>query len=248
MRAIVLIKQVPDLRLGGVGVRADGTIDRSAAAPITNPADMHAVEAAVQLADDVCALSMGPPAADEALRQALAAGANRAVLLCDHALAGSDTWATANALAAAIEWIGGADLVLCGISAIDGETGQVGPVGGATSRVAPGHRLRVAGGRRQIADRPSGRRRWIRAVAPPAAGGGHGGRDRVRAPLPDPARPAKGGDDRDRARHCRRRRRRGVKGRPGRIADEGRQDDPVTVARSRLSICRRRRGSGTTIW
>ena len=127
MRAIVLIKQVPDLRLGGVGVRADGTIDRSAAAPITNPADMHAVEAAVQLADDVCALSMGPPAADEALRQALAAGANRAVLLCDHALAGSDTWATANALSAAIEWIGGADLVLCGISAIDGETGQVGP-------------------------------------------------------------------------------------------------------------------------
>ncbi len=127
MRAIVLVKQVPDLRLGGVGVRPDGTIDRSAAAPITNPADMHAVEAAVQLADDVCALSMGPPRADETLRQALAAGANRAVLLCDHVLAGSDTWATANALAAAIQWIGGADLVVCGISAIDGETGQVGP-------------------------------------------------------------------------------------------------------------------------
>ena len=127
MRAIVLIKQVPDLRLGGVGVRADGTIDRAASAPITNPADLHAVEAAVQLADDVCALSMGPPAADDALRQALAVGANRAVLLCDHPLAGSDTWATANALAAAIKWIGGADLVLCGISAIDGETGQVGP-------------------------------------------------------------------------------------------------------------------------
>jgi electron transfer flavoprotein beta subunit len=127
MRAIVLVKQVPDLRLGGVGVRADGTIDRAAAAPITNPADMHAVEAAVQLADEVCAVSMGPPRADETLRQAVAAGANRAVLLCDHVLAGSDTWATANALAAAIEWIGGADLVVCGISAIDGETGQVGP-------------------------------------------------------------------------------------------------------------------------
>jgi electron transfer flavoprotein alpha subunit len=127
MRAIVLVKQVPDLRVGGVGVRADGTIDRAAAAPITNPADMHAVEAAVQLADEVCALSMGPPRADETLRHAVAAGADRAVLLCDHVLAGSDTWATANALAAAIEWIGGADLVLCGISAIDGETGQVGP-------------------------------------------------------------------------------------------------------------------------
>jgi electron transfer flavoprotein alpha subunit len=70
---------------------------------------------------------MGPRRAEETLRQAVAAGANRAVLLCDHVLAGSDTWATANALAAAIEWIGGADLVLCGLSAIDGETGQVGP-------------------------------------------------------------------------------------------------------------------------
>ena len=55
MRAVVLVKQVPDLRLGGVGVRADGTIDRAAAAPITNPADLHALEAALQLADDVCA-------------------------------------------------------------------------------------------------------------------------------------------------------------------------------------------------
>lgn len=127
MRAVVLVKQVPDLRVGGVGVRPDGTIDRAAAAPITNPADLHAIEAAVQLADDVWALSMGPPRADETLRQALEAGASHAVLLCDHALAGSDTWATANALAAGIEWIGEVDLVLCGISAIDGETGQVGP-------------------------------------------------------------------------------------------------------------------------
>ena len=61
MKAAVLVKQVPDLRLGGVGVRADGTIDRSAAPPITNPADLHALEAALQLADEVCAVSMGPP-------------------------------------------------------------------------------------------------------------------------------------------------------------------------------------------
>jgi electron transfer flavoprotein alpha subunit len=88
---------------------------------------MHAVEAAVQLADEIWALSMGPPRAEETLRQAIAAGATRGVLLCDHVLAGSDTWATANALAAAIARMGGADLVLCGISAIDGETGQVGP-------------------------------------------------------------------------------------------------------------------------
>jgi len=127
MRAVVLVKQVPDLRRGSVGVRPDGTIDRAAAAPITNPADLHAVEAAVQLADEVWALTMGPGRADETLREAMTAGAQRGVLLCDHLLAGSDTWATANALAAAITWIGDVDLVLCGISAIDGETGQVGP-------------------------------------------------------------------------------------------------------------------------
>jgi electron transfer flavoprotein alpha subunit len=122
-----LVKQVPDLRAGGVGVHPDGTIDRTAAPPITNPADLHALEAAAQLADEVIALSMGPPQAESALREAIAAGAHRGVLLCDHLLAGSDTWATANALAAAIRWLGGADMVLCGISAIDGETGQVGP-------------------------------------------------------------------------------------------------------------------------
>lgn len=127
MKAAVLVKQVPDLRLGGVGVRADGTIDRSAAPPITNPADLHALEAALQLADEVCAVSMGPPQGEATLREALAAGAQRAVLLCDHLLAGSDTWATANALAAAVEWVGDVDLVVCGSSALDGETGQVGP-------------------------------------------------------------------------------------------------------------------------
>lgn len=127
MKAIVLVKQVPDLRVGSVGVHPDGTIDRSAAPPITNPADLHALEAAVQLADEVIALSMGPAAAEQALREAIAGGATRGVLLCDHAFAGSDTWATANALAAAVRWLGGADLVLCGTSALDGETGQVGP-------------------------------------------------------------------------------------------------------------------------
>lgn len=127
MRAIVLVKQVPDLRVGSVGVHPDGTIDRAAAPPITNPTDLHALEAAVQLADEVIALSMGPAAAEHALRDAIAGGAARGVLLCDHAFAGSDTWATANALAAAIHHLGGADLVLCGTSALDGETGQVGP-------------------------------------------------------------------------------------------------------------------------
>jgi len=127
VRAIVLVKQVPDLRAAPVGIRPDGTIDREASGAIVNPTDLHALEAALSLADEVWALSMGPPAAEEALRGALAMGATRAVLLCDRLLAGSDTWATANALAAAIAHVGGADLVACGTSALDGETGQVGP-------------------------------------------------------------------------------------------------------------------------
>ncbi len=127
MRAIVLVKQVPDLRAAPVGVRPDGTIDRQSAGAITNPADLHALEAALQLADEVWAVSMGPVTAEAALRDAVALGATRGVLLCDRAFAGSDTWATANAIASLIGDLGGADLVLCGISAIDGETGQVGP-------------------------------------------------------------------------------------------------------------------------
>ena len=73
MRAIVLVKQVPDLRLGGVGVRPDGTIDRAAAAPITNPADMHALEAAAQLADEVWALAERR-AGEQGLHRAFYAG------------------------------------------------------------------------------------------------------------------------------------------------------------------------------
>ena len=115
------------MRASPVGVRPDGTIDRRTGSTITNPADLHAVEAALQLADEVVALSMGPAQADAALREAMSMGADRGVLLCDRLLAGSDTWATANALAAAIEALGGADLVVCGMSALDGETGQVGP-------------------------------------------------------------------------------------------------------------------------
>ena len=127
LRAIVLIKQVPDLRTVAVGVRPDGTIAREDAAAITNPADLHALEAALLLAEEVWALSMGPPRAVEVLRDAVARGAHRGVLLSDRAFAGSDTWATAIALAAAVSAVGGADLVLAGLTAIDGETGQVGP-------------------------------------------------------------------------------------------------------------------------
>lgn len=127
MRAIVLVKQVPDVRAGNVGTNPDGTIDRAGAAAITNPADLHAVEAALQLADEVYAITMGPARAESCLRDVIALGVEKGVLLNDRLFAGSDTWATANVLAAAIRQLGGADLVLCGTSALDGETGHVGP-------------------------------------------------------------------------------------------------------------------------
>jgi electron transfer flavoprotein alpha subunit len=127
MQAIVLIKQVPDVRAGSVGTRPDGTIDRASAAAITNPTDLHAVEAALRLADEVWAITMGPARAESSLREVIALGVDRGVLLQDRLFAGSDTWATANVLAAAIRHLGGADIILCGSSALDGETGHVGP-------------------------------------------------------------------------------------------------------------------------
>lgn len=127
MRAAVFIKQVPDVRAGAVGTRPDGTIDRSSAAAIINPVDLHAVEAALQVADDVTVITMGPPNAEEAVRQALAIGADQGVLVTDRAFAGSDTWATANVLSAAVAGLGEFDVYFCGTTALDGETGNVGP-------------------------------------------------------------------------------------------------------------------------
>ena len=70
---------------------------------------------------------MGPPQAEEALREALSTGADEAILLSDSAFAGSDTLATSYALAGAINKIKEYDLVICGRQTIDGDTGQVGP-------------------------------------------------------------------------------------------------------------------------
>ena len=108
-------------------MRSDGTIDRAAAPTIVNPCDLHALEAACQLTDDIVAITMGPPNAVQALREAVAHGATSGILITDRLFAGSDTWATANVLSAAIRALGGFDIVLCGLTAIDGETGQVGP-------------------------------------------------------------------------------------------------------------------------
>jgi electron transfer flavoprotein beta subunit len=97
---------------------------------IINPFDLHAIEAGLQIRENsggtVTVITMGPPQAETALREAISMGADHAVLISDRAFAGSDTWATAYVLAKAIEHLG-ADIILCGKQAIDGDTAQVGP-------------------------------------------------------------------------------------------------------------------------
>lgn len=131
MKIVVCIKQVPETQ----DVRLDPethTLKREGIKSIINPFDLYALEEGLRVKDahggTVTVISMGPPQAEEALREALGFGADAAVLLSDRAFAGADTWATALTLAKAIEKIGGADLIFAGKQAIDGDTAQVGPM------------------------------------------------------------------------------------------------------------------------
>ena len=132
MKAIVCVKQVPDTS-GKVAVKADGTLDRASMATITNPDDLNALEAALKLKDatgcEVVVITMGPPPAEGMLRELLARGADKAVLVSGREFGGSDTFATSQILAAAVNKIGVGpeDVVFCGRQAIDGDTAQVGP-------------------------------------------------------------------------------------------------------------------------
>ncbi len=112
-------------------MKADGTVNRGALPAIFNPEDLHALEAALALRDcrggSVTALTMGPPAACEVLRECLYRGADRAILITDRRAAASDTLATSYILSQAVRTIGRYDLVFCGRQAIDGDTAQVGP-------------------------------------------------------------------------------------------------------------------------
>ncbi|MGA7278039.1 MAG: electron transfer flavoprotein subunit beta/FixA family protein [Desulfocapsaceae bacterium] len=130
MNIIVCIKQVPDAK----DVRLDpvtNTLAREGVESIMNPYDQHALEAAVALKEstngEVTVMTMGPPQAEEVLRQAISCGADRAVLVSDRSFAGADTWATAYTLAQAVRQLGSFELIICGKQAIDGDTAQVGP-------------------------------------------------------------------------------------------------------------------------
>lgn len=129
MNIIVCVKQVPDT----TEVRLDpetGTLIRDGIPSIINPDDKAGLEAALRIKDEhgahVTVITMGPPQAEEVLRESLAMGVDEAVLVTDRKFGGADTWATSSTLASAIEKFD-YDLIITGRQAIDGDTAQVGP-------------------------------------------------------------------------------------------------------------------------
>jgi electron transfer flavoprotein beta subunit len=138
IKIAVCIKQVP----GTTEIKIDpetNTLVRQGIENIINPFDTYAVEEAVSLKErldadesfkeevEVVAISMGPPQAEEILKEAIAVGADKAILLSDRAFAGADTWATAATISMALEKLGDVRLIIFGKQTLDGDTGQVGP-------------------------------------------------------------------------------------------------------------------------
>lgn len=130
MNIIVLIKPTPDI----TKVRFDiekGTVDRTSTSLEINPFDLYAIEVAKRIkklfGGTIISISMAPPQAEIALRDALARGVDRAILLSDRKFAGADTLATSYTLASAIRKIGSFDIILCGEKSVDGDTAHVGP-------------------------------------------------------------------------------------------------------------------------
>ncbi|MCH5334908.1 MAG: electron transfer flavoprotein subunit beta/FixA family protein [Alistipes sp.] len=132
LKIVVLAKQVPDTRnVGKDAMTPEGTVNRAALPAIFNPEDLNALEAALSIKDRVAGstvhiLSMGPLRAADIIRDAMFRGADGGYLLTDRKFAGSDTLATSYALSCALKKIG-ADIIVAGRQAIDGDTAQVGP-------------------------------------------------------------------------------------------------------------------------
>jgi electron transfer flavoprotein beta subunit len=130
MHFIVCIKQVPNT----TNVQIDpstGTLKREGVESIINPFDEYALEEAVRLKErfggKTTVITMGPPQAETALRDAIARGIDNAILVSDRAFAGADTWATSYTLGQTIRSLGDFDIIICGKQATDGDTAQVGP-------------------------------------------------------------------------------------------------------------------------
>lgn len=173
MKIIVPIKQVPETSK----VKMDpvsGTMIRTGVESIINPLDLYAIETAIRLKEKhggtITVISMGPPQAIKAVREAIAMGCDDGILLSDKTFGGADTWSTAYTLTLGIRKLGSADLILCGERATDGDTGQVGP-GMAAMLDLP---LVTYVGKLDMSE--PGRLRAERSV--------EGGREVVNAPLP----------------------------------------------------------------
>ena len=129
LNILVCVKQVPDVNL----VKIDpvtGSLIRAGVPSILNPLDANALEAAVRVKEQyggsVTCITMGPDMAEEALKECLAAGADKAVLLSDRAFANADTLATSYVITSAAKLLGDFDLIFCGKESLDGATGQMG--------------------------------------------------------------------------------------------------------------------------
>ena len=132
MKILIAVKQVPDTS-GKVAVNPDGTLNRASMQTIINPDDKNAVEAALSIKDatgcKVVAFTMGPPPAEGMLRELMAMGVDEGVLITAREFGGSDTYATSQIIAAAMDTYGVEkdDMIFAGRQAIDGDTAQVGP-------------------------------------------------------------------------------------------------------------------------
>ena len=129
MNIVVLVKQVP--AVSEIEIAQDNNLVRVGAPSMLNPVDKHAIEAAIAVKDavggTVTLITMGTAQAAEVMRDGIAVGADKGVLVSDERMAGSDTLATGLILAKAIEKIGDVDLVFTGKRSTDGDTGQIPP-------------------------------------------------------------------------------------------------------------------------
>lgn len=130
MKLMVCMKQVPAAATASIDPLTK-TIVRTGQNAVTNPFDLYALQTALDIRKEiggtVTAITMGIPAAEKVLRDAIARGADDGAILSDRAFAGTDTLATSYTLSLGIKELGGADLIVCGKMAVDGDTAQIGP-------------------------------------------------------------------------------------------------------------------------
>lgn len=130
MNIVVCIKQVPATSQVEIDPES-GTLKRMGAESKTNPYDLFGIEVALRIKEKlggtVTAVTMGPPQAEEMMKDAFSMGVDRAVVLSDKKFAGSDVLATSYTISQGITAIGGADIIICGKQTTDGDTAQIGP-------------------------------------------------------------------------------------------------------------------------